>query len=169
MKTAFLRALAIATTAIVTSGVHAANPATTVMAGLKNPESVCIGPQGLLYVSEIGEIGKDGDGRIVVIEDGKARTFFGGLDDLKGIVFMKDAFYVADKKRVVKIGADGELRIFQQFLPANFPKLPMFLNDIAVDVPNEVLLVSDSGDIKGNGGAVYRIDTRSGAIETVEG
>ena len=82
-------------------------------------------------------------------------------------MFLKDAFYVADKTRVVKIGVDGELRVFQQFLPLNFPRQPMFLNDIAVDVPNEVLLVSDSGDLEGGGGAVYRIDTRSGSIETV--
>jgi len=145
----------------------AANPVTTVASGLKNPESVCIGPKGLLYVSELGESGKDGDGRIAVIEDGKARTFHGGLDDPKGIVFLKDAFYVTDKTGVVKVGTDGERRVFRTFLPENFLRPPMSLNDIAVHAPNEVLLVSDSGDRKGNGGAVYRIDTRSGAIEMI--
>lgn len=157
-------------TAVIFGGLalaQAASPPTTVISGLRNPESVCVGPEGRLYVSEIGEFGKDGDGRIAVIEEGKARTFYGGLNDPKGLVFMKDAFYVADKTRVLKISKDGELLVFQQFLPENFPRPPLFLNDIAVDVPNEVLLVSDSGDIKGNGGAVYRIDTRSGGIETI--
>src|SRR5688572_14407093 len=64
--------------------------------GLKMPESVCIGMKGLLYVSEIGEFGKDGDGKISVIENGKAKTFAEGLDDPKGIVFFKDALYATD-------------------------------------------------------------------------
>src|SRR5262245_47668228 len=74
-----------------------------VVTGLKNPESVCIGPGGALYVTEIGEFDKDGDGQVSIIKDGKAQPFATGLDDPKGIVASGDALYVADKKRVVKI------------------------------------------------------------------
>src|ERR1019366_4197451 len=47
-----------------------------------------------------------------------------------------------------------------------FPTPPLFLNDIVVDPENtikeqQILYVSDSGDLKGNGGAIYRISTDS--------
>lgn len=145
----------------------AAAPGAVIADGLKRPESVCVGPGGSLYVTEMGAAGVDGDGRIAVIENGRARTFHGGLDDPKGLVFLGNSFYVTDKTRVLEINAAGELQVFRQFLPASFPRPPIFLNDLAVDVRSETLLVSDSGDRQGHGGAVYRIDTRSRAVETV--
>lgn len=133
--------------------------------GLKNPESVCYGPKGLIYVTEIGEFDKDGDGKVSVIEGGKAAPFATGLDDPKGIVFYKNSLYVTDKTKVVKIDAKGQTSVY---LDADkFPNKPQFLNDIAVDVGNGIFLVSDSGDLKGKLGAVYRIDVRLNKIETV--
>lgn len=35
--------------------------------GLVNPESVAVAPDGKVYVSIIGEAGKDGDGSVAVI------------------------------------------------------------------------------------------------------
>src|SRR5262245_32404419 len=81
---------------------RAAEKPTVVLNGLQNPESVCLGPDGALYVTEIGEPGKDGDGKLTVIKDGKPAPFASGLDDPKGIVLFKDAFLVTDKTRVVK-------------------------------------------------------------------
>src|SRR6516165_4613677 len=54
--------------------------------GLKNPHSICIGPDGRIYVSVMGELQKDGDGAIMSIRDGKALPFATGLDDPKGLV-----------------------------------------------------------------------------------
>ncbi len=136
-----------------------------IVSGLVNPESVCYGPEGLVYVTEIGEMDKDGDGKVTVIKEGKAEPFATGLDDPKGIVFFKDALYVTDKKQVKKIAADGKVSVYAD--ASAFPKPPLFLNDIAVDVLNGIFLVSDSGDLKGNGGAAYRIDDRLSKIETV--
>ena len=42
------------------------------VAGMSNPESVCVGPDGAIYVTEIGEFGKTGDGQVSIIKDGKA-------------------------------------------------------------------------------------------------
>lgn len=133
--------------------------------GLVNPESVCYGPEGHLYVTEIGEMDKDGDGKVTVIKDGKAHPFASGLDDPKGIVFFKDALYVTDKKQVKKVTADGKVSVYAD--EKAFPIPPLFLNDIAVDVLNGIFLVSDSGDLKGKGGAVFRIDDRLSKTETV--
>jgi glucose/arabinose dehydrogenase len=126
--------------------------------GLKNPESVAVGMDGRIYVSEIGEFGKDGDGRIVVIDkSGKATPFATGLDDPKGIVYWQKSLFVTDNKRVWRIDEKGNAIVFAA--KEAFPIEPLFLNDIAVDEKG-VLYVSDSGDLKGKGGAVFRIDLK---------
>ena len=133
--------------------------------GLKSPESVCIGPDGLAYVTEIGDFDKDGDGQVSVIKDGKPVPFATGLNDPKGIVYFNKFFYVTDKTRVVKIGHDG--KVATMAAPESFPTAPLFLNDIAVDPEKSHLFVSDSGDLKGAKGAVYRIDVGSSKVSLV--
>jgi glucose/arabinose dehydrogenase len=135
------------------------------LTGLKNPESVCYGPKGLLYVTEIGEFDTAGDGKVTVIEDGKARTFATGLDDPKGIVFYKDALYVTDRTKIVKVDDQGQTSVYAA--ADRFPTPPQFLNDIAIDAVNGIFLVSDSGDRKGKDGAVYWIDVRLDKITTL--
>jgi len=78
------------------------------VSGLKNPESVAVGSDGRVYISEIGELGKDGDGRIMVVgKDGKATPFATGLDDPKGIVAWTNVLYVADNKKVKRHQSAG--------------------------------------------------------------
>lgn len=134
------------------------------ISGLKNPESALTGPDGRVYVSEIGEFGKDGDGRVSVIgADGKPQVFAQGMDDPKGLVFIGPTLYVADKTRVLKVAPDGQWRVL--VASAAFPAPPQFLNDLAADRAGNLYL-SDSGDLKGQGGAVYRI-APSGEVSTV--
>ncbi len=127
------------------------------VSGLKNPESVCIGADGRAYVTVIGEFDKDGDGSVIVIQDKKAIPFVEGLDDPKGIVAYKDMLFVADKKKVLRIDKKGKVTVVAD--EKAFPIPPLFLNDIAVDELG-MLFVSDSGDLKGDGGAVFRIDVK---------
>ena len=125
------------------------------LTGLVNPESVAVGPDRRIYITEIGEFDKDGDGRVLVIDpDGKAVPFATGLDDPKGMVAWLNWLYVTDNKRVVKIDRKGKVEVIAA--EAAFPTPPLFLNDIAVDELG-TLYVSDSGDLKGNGGAIFRI------------
>jgi glucose/arabinose dehydrogenase len=133
--------------------------------GLKNPESVCLGADRLPYVTEIGEFGKDGDGQVSVIKGDKAEPFAKGLDDPKGIVLWENAFYVTDKTRVVRVDPKGKATTFVG--PEKFPTPPQFLNDIALEPEGGALFVSDSGDLKGGGGAVFRIDVRSKKVDLV--
>ncbi len=127
--------------------------------GLKNPESVAVGFGGQVFVSSIGEFGKDGDGAIMKIVDGKAVPFATGLDDPKGLVIWQKTMYTADKNRIWKIDPMGKADVF--VAAADFPKPPQFLNDLAVDTKGN-LYVSDSGDFKGKGGAIYQIQTGGG-------
>ncbi|MDO9163846.1 MAG: SMP-30/gluconolactonase/LRE family protein [Methylococcaceae bacterium] len=124
--------------------------------GLKNPESALTGPDGRVYVSEIGEFDKDGDGKITVIDkDGKAQDFVSGLDDPKGLAVSGKHIFVTDKKRVLKVDKDGKWTVFAA--ADAFPVAPQFLNDLEADAQGNIY-VSDSGDTEGKGGAVYRID-----------
>jgi glucose/arabinose dehydrogenase len=126
------------------------------LTGLKNPESVAVGPDGRIYISEIGEFGKDGDGRILVLDKtGKASPFATGLDDPRGMVFWQKRLFVTDNKRVWHIDQSGKAVVLA--VKEAFPTEPLLLNDIAVD-ERGILYVSDSGDLKGKGGAIYRID-----------
>ena len=135
--------------------------------GMVLPESVAIGPDGKMYVSVIGG-DKDGDGSIVRIDNGKAVTVVPGLDDPKGIAFFQKWLFIADKTKVLRVdlSAKGGIKV-DLFAPANaFPVGPKFLNDVAVDPESGMVYVSDSGDLKGGGGAVYSI-TPNGLVKTV--
>lgn len=125
--------------------------------GLKMPESVVQAKDGRIYVTEINEFGKDGDGQVSVVDrNGKVSVFATGLDDPKGITIIGEYLYVADKNRIMKIDRAGNSSVF--VTAEQFPSKPLFLNDLEAD-PLGNLYVSDSGDIlgKGGGGAIYRI------------
>jgi glucose/arabinose dehydrogenase len=133
--------------------------------GLKNPESVAVGPDGTIFVSEIGEFNKEGDGRILAIKNGKTTTIAEGLDDPKGIVVFSKWLFVADVTKVIQIDLFTKKSVL--FAPPNaFPTPPLFLNDITADPESGMIYVSDSGDLKGHGGAVYQI-TLQGLVKTL--
>ena len=71
--------------------------------GLKMPESAIAAKDGRVFVSEIGEFGKDGDGQITVIEkNGDVHVYAKGLDDPKGLALIGKNLFVADNHRVLK-------------------------------------------------------------------
>lgn len=146
------------------AGEPAAASAPPLITGLKNPESVCLGQDGRIYISEIGEFNKPGDGSITVFANGKAVPFATGFNDPKGLVSSQGLLYVADRDRIWRIGQDGKPVLFAP--PNAFPTTPLFLNDLAIDQESGTLYASDSGDLKGSGGAVYRITPR-GLVEVV--
>jgi len=140
------------------------------VSGLQNPESVCIGPgpANKVFVTTIGEFDKDGDGAVMVIENGKAMPFVAGLDDPKGIASYQKWLFVTDKNKVLRIDTTTKTPKAEVFAgPEKFPTAPMFLNDITVDPENGMIYVSDSGDLKGTGGAVYRISPKGGSVSLV--
>ena len=132
--------------------------------GFKTPESAVSTANGRVFVSEMLEVGKDGDGQISVIEpDGKVHVFAKGLNDPKGLVLVGNTLFVADKTQVMKISEDGVVRAFAT--ASAFPIPPIFLNDLEADKAGNIY-VSDSGDLKGQGGAIYKI-TPQGQVSLV--
>jgi len=133
--------------------------------GLAMPESAVVGADGRIYVSEIGEFGKDGDGKITAIgESGKPEPFAQGMDDPKGLAEFNGVLYVADNKRIWKVDKQGVASVFVK--AEAFPQPPLFLNDLTADASGN-LYVSDTGDIeKGGKGAIFKI-TPAGAVSMV--
>ncbi|MDD2834047.1 MAG: SMP-30/gluconolactonase/LRE family protein [Methylotenera sp.] len=146
------------------------SPASTnKITGLKTPESVVQTQDGRIFISEINEFGKDGDGQITLIDaQGETSVFASGLDDPKGLAVIGENLYVADKTKIIKIATDGTQSVF--VAPEAFAHPPQFLNDLEAD-PQGNLYVSDSGDIlgSGKGGAIYKIDANGGVTLLIDG
>lgn len=123
--------------------------------GLKMPESAIQAKDGRIFVSEINEFGKDGDGQISVIDQhGNLSVFASGLDDPKGLAIIGDKLYVADKNRVLEVFPDGTWAVYGAQMA--FPGTPVFLNDLVADTAGN-LYVSDSGSLK-DGGQIFKIN-----------
>ena len=131
------------------------------ISGLKMPESVVQATDGRVFVSEINGFGVDGDGKISVIVAGQVTLFAKGLDDPKGLAIIGQSLYVADNKRILKLALSGPKQGQAEVFAAAsaFPVTPLFLNDLEADLAGN-LYVSDSGDLKGKGGAVYQINAQ---------
>ena len=123
--------------------------------GFSMPESVAEGKDGYIYVSEIGEKDKDGDGRISRIDKkGNITSFATGLYDPKGIVFYKEKLYVTDRDVIIEVDTDGSWSVFGATMA--FPKTPVFLNDIDVD-SNGNFFITDTGNFE-TGGIVFKMN-----------
>jgi gluconolactonase len=136
----------------------------TTIKGFKMPESAYSASDGRVFISEIGEFGKPGDGQISVIDkQGKVSVFATGLDDPKGLTMVGNQLFVADNHRIMKIDTQGVVSVF---VPENaFPFTPQFLNDLESDAAGNIY-VSDSGNLEGQGGAVYKVSP-AGQVSTV--
>ena len=156
-KTVLLLAL------LSTFNAYAKTPLPAKVTGLKMPESCIQAKDGSIYISEIGEFGKDGDGQISKLDkNGNLTVFATGMDDPKGLAMIGDKLYVADKTRVLEINKDGTWQVYGAQMA--FPSTPVFLNDLETDKLGN-LYVSDSGDLK-SGGQIYKI-AKDGAITIV--
>lgn len=135
----------------------------TKITGLKTPESCLQAKDGSIYISEINEFGKDGDGQISVVDkNGNVRIYAKGLDDPKGLAMIGEKLYVADNKRILEVNKDGSWQVY--VAKEAFPNAPQFLNDLEADKFGN-LYVSDSGDLK-TGGAIYKV-AKGGAVSTI--
>jgi glucose/arabinose dehydrogenase len=128
-----------------------------IIAVLKNPAAVVIGADNRTYITVMGEVLKDGDGSVVVMENGKVKPFASGLDDPVGIAAWSEWLFVADKQRVWRIDKQGKAEVFAA--AKEFPSPPVQIVGLTIDEEG-TLYVSDYGDFLGNGGAIYRIDQK---------
>jgi glucose/arabinose dehydrogenase len=146
----------LAAASAVFAGEQAPKP---LVSQLKQPTAVAIGGDGRIYISESGEPTKHGDGRVLVVDKaGKAIPFATGLEAPRGMASWQNGFFVTDKNGVWRIDATGKGVLFAA--KERFPSQPHSLHGIAVD-ENGLLYVSDTGDRRGHGGAVYSIDDKA--------
>ncbi|WP_417509282.1 PQQ-dependent sugar dehydrogenase [Methylophaga sp.] len=128
------------------------------------PESAIAAPDGRVFITEIGEFGKAGDGKVTVIDkDGQKSTLATGLNDPKGIDLWNNELYIADVDHVVKVDMDGKVNVIAD--KKALPGKPVFLNDVEID-GNGTIYVSDSGTDEGENAGIYQI-TQAGKISEI--
>ncbi len=140
------------------------NVSTETVTDLMMPESVIAHPDGRVFVTEIGEFGKDGDGKVTTVNtDGSHKTLADGLDDPKGIDMFDNVLYVADNDKLIKVTLDGQTEVIAG--GNDFPGKAQFLNDIEID-GNGNVFISDSGNDDGKNAGIYKV-TPDGDITEV--
>src|SRR5580765_5443093 len=111
----FPSALTLTLLFLAQSALAAQAPPQVVGNDLRNPQAAIAGPGGI-YVAVAGELGKDGDGTIVLLSKGQPQVYATGLDDPKGMVMQGGGKFggkggggggllVTDKNRVWQIAA----------------------------------------------------------------
>jgi glucose/arabinose dehydrogenase len=136
----------------------------TTITGLTMPESAIAHPDGRVFITEIGEFGKGGDGQITIINtDGSKSVLAAGLNDPKGIDLFNNKLYVADINQVIKVDLAGHVTLLAD--SKSLPGKAVFLNDIEIDGLGNVY-ISDSGEENGEHAGIYKI-TPEGEISEV--
>jgi glucose/arabinose dehydrogenase len=141
---------------LICPAVAAAGDAEPLVRGLTNPAGVITTPEGRIFVSAMGEIGKTGDGVVLTIEKGEAKPFASGLDDPRGLAVRGEWLFVADRTCVRRIDRKGKVAVFAT--AEAFSPRARSLHDLDIDEQGN-LYVSDAGE-DAAGGAIYRIDPK---------
>lgn len=148
-----------------TASVVSTKASGKVLNNLQMPESSISHPDGRVFITEIGEFGKNGDGKVTILnKDGSTKTLADGLNDPKGIDMFNNQLYIADIDHVIRVDFDGKKTIIAK--PSDFQDKPIFLNDIEIDGMGNVY-VSDSGDDNGKHGAIYKITPAGKVIQII--
>jgi glucose/arabinose dehydrogenase len=133
------------------------------VSGLSHPHSITVGPDGRIYIVADGDKNKEGDRAVYVIENGKAKPFTSSFEFPNGIVAWNEWLFLAAKNQVWRIDKKGKAEVFAA--PKAFPVPPQGLAGITVDEEG-TLYVTESGDFKAVGPAIYRI-TQKGKVTLV--
>jgi glucose/arabinose dehydrogenase len=142
-----------------------AQPPKPLVTGLQNPTATAV-LGGKIYVTTAGEVGKNGDGAVLLVKDGKAVPFAAGLDDPAAVVAFQNWLFVADRQQVWRIDAKGKATLHA---PAKaFPVPPVSLSAIAVDEMG-TLYVTDAGGRPGAGWRAYRIPPKGRITVVADG
>ncbi len=151
------RFFSLAVFALFLGSLTAAEPSPApLVRGLKNPAAVVIGGDGRVYVSTLGDAGKDGGGAILVLDKGQAKPFAKGFDDPRGLASRAEWLYATDRTRVWRIDRGGKAHV----LAAAEAFEPKAHSLCAIDIDElGTLYVADSGK-DGKDGMIYRIDQR---------
>lgn len=118
--------------------VSAAEPKTIEVG--KNPESVCRGFGGKLYVTLING-DEPGDGTIAAVDGDKVEVFAKGFNAPKGIAFVGDYLVAADETTMWKIDKTGKATKLVE--AKDFPEKIEFLNDVAASKDNTSVYVTE--------------------------
>lgn len=125
--------------ALVSESLVQAQSTKSVAVG-KNPESVCRGFDGKLYVTMINDE-VPGDGTIVSVDGDTVTVFAKGFNAPKGIVFVGDYLVTADETSLLKIDKAGKVTKLAE--AKDFPHPVEFLNDVAVGKDGASVFVTD--------------------------
>jgi len=125
--------------ALISDSLIQAQSTNSVAVG-KNPESVCRGFDGKLYVTMIND-DVPGDGTVVSVDGETVTVFAKGLNAPKGIVFLGDYLVTADETTMWKIDKEGKATKLAE--AKDFPSPVEFLNDVAAGKDGASVYVTD--------------------------
>jgi glucose/arabinose dehydrogenase len=134
------------------------------LTGLQDPTAVAVGLDGKVYVGVAAEHGKKGSGSVSLVDGDKLTPFATGFERPAGIVPRGEFVFVADKDQVWRVNREGKAEVFAA--SDAFPTPPHSLGGIDADEKGN-LYVADAGDQKGDGGALYRIDSKDNTVTLV--
>ena len=106
------------------------------------PESVTRGFDGKLYITVMGEK-EPGDGVVKVIDGDEIKVFATGLDEPKGITFVRDYLVTTDLQKVWKIDSKGNKTVLAE--GNAFPHPVSYLNDAGAASNGKSVYVTDMG------------------------
>lgn len=133
---AFLLLSALCT---VVSAQNQPGSAKTIPLG-RNPESVCRGFGGKLYVTMINEE-VPGDGGIVVVDGDKVSEFCKGMNSPKGLAFVGEFLIAADETTLWKVDQKGTVSCLAA--ASDFPNPIEFLNDVVASRDGKSVYVAE--------------------------
>ncbi len=118
------------------------------LTGLKRPESVLPTSKGI-FISDIGEFGRDEDGKVFRMVGDTLKKFAEKLNDPKGLAYFDGYIYVADVNKIWRLKENEKSVVIES---DSFPVKPEFLNDMVVDSSGNLYVSDTWGDV------IFKID-----------
>jgi glucose/arabinose dehydrogenase len=159
-ETPLKKLICLAGLLVVVAATVARDANKPMLTGLKNASVIAVGTDGKVYLGVAAEPDKKGSGSIALVDGDKVTPLATGFERPAGIVTRGDMVFVADKGQVWRVNREGKADVFAS--PDAFPTPPHALSGIDVDEKG-TLYVSDAGNDKEEGGAVYRINGEGAA------